>query len=354
MLRTNSFLSGLVLIAVAAVAAPKAKAETAWLGLVAGAAADSEAVQAADIASLFEQDQAFRVVPMLGDVGTGNLRLLLNDPGVDIVFVSTDALAAAAAPGATLSDHLELVARLAPQEVHVLARTEIGSLAELAGKKVSVGPQGSSSAATAAALFKALGIMVEPQHLDASTAIERLKQGTIDAAVIVGGKPYPLVSTVPANFGMHLLPVPFGASLEAAYLPTRIEQHDYPNLIQPAGEVPTVATGMGCSLQRAIRARPSASRILSKCCSRALRSYRLRTGIRSGSRSTLLQACRVSAARLPQPHGSMRARSRPGQSRFAAGPGAVQPASMPDGAMSNGDREALFQRFIEWQRSKAH
>ena len=69
MLRTSSLLSGLVLIAVAAVAAPKAKAETAWLGLVAGPAAGSETVQAADIASLFEKDQAFRVMPMLGDVG---------------------------------------------------------------------------------------------------------------------------------------------------------------------------------------------------------------------------------------------------------------------------------------------
>ena len=139
MLRTTSLLSGLVLIAIAAVAAPKAKAETAWLGLVAGPPAGSEAVQAADIASLFEKDQAFRVVPMLGDMGAGNLRLLLNDPGVDIAFVSTDALAAAAAPGARLSDHLELVARLAPQEVHVLALMEIGSLSELAGKKVSSG-----------------------------------------------------------------------------------------------------------------------------------------------------------------------------------------------------------------------
>jgi len=27
---------------------------------------------------------------------------------------------------------------------------------------------------------------------------------------------------------------------------------------------------------------------------------------------------------------------------------------MPDGAMGNGDKEGLFQRFIEWQRSKAH
>jgi len=33
-----------------------------------------------------------------------------------------------------------------------------------------------------------------------------------------------------------------------------------------------------------------------------------------------------------------------GAKPIAAGPGAVQPASMPDGAMSNGDKEALFQR----------
>jgi hypothetical protein len=62
--------------------------------------------------------------------------------------------------------------------------------------------------------------------------------------VIVGGRPYLLIGAVPANSGVHLLPIPFGAPLEAAYLPTRIEQRDYPNLIQPGGEVPTVATGM--------------------------------------------------------------------------------------------------------------
>ena len=39
---------------------------------------------------------------------------------------------------------MEVVAR--PQEIHVLARTEIGSLADLAGKKVSFGPVGGSAA----------------------------------------------------------------------------------------------------------------------------------------------------------------------------------------------------------------
>jgi TRAP transporter TAXI family solute receptor len=242
-LRTSSLIAGLVLIAFGAGAAPKVKAETAWLGLVAGPPAASETVQAADMASLFEKDRAFRVVPMLGDASAGNIALLLNDPSVDVAFVSIDALSAAAATDPTLSQRLELVARLAPQEIHVLARTEIGSLGELAGKKVSFGPPGSSSAATATALFNALGIAAEPERLDASAAIERLKQGTIDAVVIVGGKPYPLISAIPTSSGIHLLPVPFGAPLEAAYLPTHLEQRDYPNLIQPGGEVPTVATG---------------------------------------------------------------------------------------------------------------
>src|SRR5262249_24094718 len=153
------------------------------------------------------------------------------------------------------TDRVGLGKGLAPQEVHVLARTEIGSLSELAGKKVSVGPQGSSSAATATALFKALGITVEPQHLDGSTAIERLKQGTIDAAVIVGGKPYPLVSAVPTNSGIHLLP------FRSAFLSKR-------------------------------------------------------------------PICRRVSSNTTIPTSFNRA--------------------------SNGDKEALFQRFIEWQRSKAH
>ena len=141
-LRTSSLIVGLVLIVFGAGAAPRAEAETAWLGLVAGPPASSETVQAADMARLFEKDGAFRVVPMLGDAGAGNIALLLNDPSVDVAFVSIDALSAAAATDPTLSDRMEVVARLSPQEIHVLARTAIGSLADLAGKKVSFGPGG--------------------------------------------------------------------------------------------------------------------------------------------------------------------------------------------------------------------
>jgi uncharacterized protein len=345
----SSLVLGLVLVLGASATAPQAKAETAWLGIVAGPPAGSEAVQAADMASLFKKDEALRVVPMLGDSGAG---LLLNDPSVDIAFVSTDALSAAAAPGATLSDHVELVARLAPQEVHVLARTEIGSLAELAGKKVSVGPQGSSSAATAATLFKALGITVEAESLDASAAIERLKQGMIDAVVIVGGKPYPLISAVPANSGIHLLPIPFGAPVEAAYLPTRFEQRDYPNLIQPGGEVPTVATGM--VLLAAKRDPLSAARVAHFVEALFPRFAELQASDRPEMARS--QSCCESA--WIQPHGRrgmLNKRSADiGAKPIAASPDAVQRASRPAGAMTKGDKEVLFKQFIEWQRSKGH
>ncbi len=235
-----------------------------------------------------------------------------------------------------------------------MARTEIGSLSELAGKKVSVGPQGSSSAATATALFKALGITVEPQHLDASTAIERLKQGTIDAAVIVGGKPYPLVSAVPTNSGIHLLPIPFSAPLEATYLPTRIEQHDYPNLIQPGGKVPTVATGMVIARRKG---RSSLGGAVAHFVEVLLpRFAELQTSDRHPKwREVNLAASLPGFSRTPAADTWLNERTvETGAKPIAAGPGAVQPASMPDGAMSNGDKEALFQRFIEWQRSKAH
>ena len=251
MRRVQTFL-GIVLIALCATEGaraaggetPQDPAAPAWLGLIAGAAAASETIMAADMASLFPHSEQLHVLPMLGDTGAGNLTALLDNPQIDLAFVSTDALAGEARKDSTLADKLELVARLSPQEIHVLARADIVGLSELAGRKVSFGLAGSASAMTAAALFEALGLKVEALDLDATAAIERLKQGTISAMVMVGGKPSPLIGAIPPNAGIHLLPISFGPSLETAYLPTRLKADDYPNLIEPGSEVATVATGM--------------------------------------------------------------------------------------------------------------
>jgi len=362
-LRTKILIVFLVLIGL--VTSPRVHAQSSeaaagetqaaiWLGLIAGPPAGSETVLAADMASLFTPEAPMGVLPMLGDAGAGNIALLLNDPRVDIAFVSMDVLAAAKTSGARLAERLELVARLYPQEVHVLARADIGSLADLAGKPVNFGPAGSGSATTAATLFKALAVEVIPLGLDAGTAIERLKQGTISAAVIVGGKPSALVSGIPANLGIRLLPIPFGASLEAAYLPTRFEPGDYPNLIQPGGELATVATGMVLLAAKAKSDPGSAERVARFVDTLFPRFAELQAPDRHPKwREVNL------AASLP---GFKRTRAaetwlsnRPGEAvrPIAASASAGPTVALPDSLLtSKTDKEALFKRFIEWQRAK--
>jgi TRAP transporter TAXI family solute receptor len=323
-----------------------------WLGLIAGPPAASETVLAADMASLFANSADLRVVPMLGDNGAGNLALLLDHPSIDLAFVATDVLAEQAARQKSLTDRLELVARLSPQEVHLLARSDIGAASELSGKPVGFGPVGSASAAAAATLFKTLGIKVEVVHLDATAAIEQLKHGTISAAVIVGGRPAPLVAAIPITAGIHLLPISFSAPLDAAYLPARLESADYPNLIRAGSDVATIATGIVLLAART-KADPGAQRRLDRFVAALFPRF---GELRAEGRHPKWREVNL-AASLP---GLLRARAaeawlatapeekpKPMATSLAGGQVPAQPK-----VMSKEQREALFRRFIEWQRDK--
>lgn len=322
-----------------------------WLGLAAGPAASAETVLAADMASLFGTGEPLRVLPMLGDAGEGNVELLLDEPHVDVAFVSTDALAAAMAARKDLIEHVELVARLYPQEVHVLARADIRTMSDLAGKKVSFGPAGSSSSITASALFKALAIEVEPQSLDASLAVERLKQGAISAAVIVSGKPSPLIAGIPAESGLHLLPVSFGAPLEQAYLPTRLEAADYPGLIEGDGEIPTVATGMVLLAAKGKNDPNGAIRVARFVDTLFPRFAELQASDRHPKwREVNLAATLPGFARTPEAQSWLARRPTMAAKPIAATHGTATPAPA-DPASSEGNKEALFRKFIEWRQS---
>jgi TRAP transporter TAXI family solute receptor len=317
-----------------------------WLGIAAGPAAAAETVLAADMAGLFVTRAPLRVLPVLGDAGEGNVELLLDEPHVDIAFVSIDALAAAEAARKDLADHVELVARLYPQEVHVLARADIRTMSDLDGKKVSFGPVGSGSSVTGSALFKALGIDVDVQSLDAGPAIERLKQGSISAVVIVSGKPSPLIAGVPADLGLHLLPIDFGEALQATYLPTRLDATDYPNLINGSGGVPTVATGMLLLAAKGKNDPGTQIRIAHFVDTLFPRFAELQASDRHPKwREVNLAATMPGISRTPEAqawlaHRPMAARPIAETSNSVT----TSPAPSADG------KEALFRRFIEWQR----
>ena len=330
--------------------------ESDWLGVIAGDEAGSEAELAAEMAELFANDSPFRVVPVPGDSGLKNISRLLHDPHIDAGFVSTDVLAGAKtqSAGNDLAERLQVVARFCPQEVHVLARADIKSLADLAGKKVNIGPAGGSSAVTATILFRAFNITIEPLALDGHAAIEQLKQGAIAAAVIVGAKPTPLISEISASDGLHLLPIEFGAGLEEAYLPTGFDRDDYPNLIEMETEIPSVATGLVLLAAASKDDDGHTERLAGFVGTLFSRFGELKKDGRHPKwREINLAASLPGWTRNPaaeawlteQRKGSAR---RDPQARIEAGVVPSHPAVGQD------QREALFKQYIEWQRAKGH
>jgi TRAP transporter TAXI family solute receptor len=353
----RSVCVGLVLAAFFA-SGPVHSAETdaarhgdAPLGLIAGSVAGSETVLAADMASLFPPSD-LSILPILGDAGAGNLARL-DALTVDLAFVSTEVLTEAAAKDATLHERLELVTRLAPQEIHVLARADIGRLADLAGREVNFGPPGSATAITAAALFKALQIDVASSSLDFAAAIERLKSGAISAVVFVGGKPSPVIGAVPPNSGIHLLPVSFSETLAANYLPTRFAAADYPNLIESGSEVPTVATGLVLLAVTSDQESGAAARIArfvdtvfprfaelqAEGHHPKWREVNLAASL-PGFKRNAAAASWLLGEQDPPKKGPAMAKADASQGPRLAGAA----------SMSNEQKETLFERFIEWQR----
>lgn len=215
------------------------------LGIVAGGVTGTYIRFAADIAAVVDaRVPQLRVSPILGLGSLQNISDLLNLRDVDVAIVQSDVLAylrrRRAVPGA--GGTIAYVTKLYDEEVHVLARPEIRTLGELAGKRV-VDRRGSGTALAASVLFDGLGVGVEPIHDDQDTALVKLKRGEIAALVYVAGKPARLFAEAGGGGGLHPLAVPLDPALLEAYVPSRFEHADYPGLVPDGESVETVAAG---------------------------------------------------------------------------------------------------------------
>lgn len=327
-----------------------------WLGVIAGDEAGSEIELAAEMAELFANDSPLRVVPVPGDSGLNNISRLLHDPHIDAGFVSTDVLADTETQSSVpnLAESLQVVARLCPQEVHLLARADIDSLADLAGKKVNFGPDGGSSAVTARNLFRALNVEVEPVALDGRAAVEQLKRGAIAASLFVGAKPTPLIAGIPANQGLHLLPVAFGAGLEAVYLPTGFDHDDYPNLIEMETEIPSVATGM-VLLAAASKDDPDHADRVSQLVDTLFSRFGelKKDGRHPKWREINLAASLPGWTRAPAAEAWL-AQHQNGDARKGAQAKIEAGAAQSNLPVGQNQRDVLFKEYLEWQRAKGH
>jgi branched-chain amino acid transport system substrate-binding protein len=163
--------------------------------------------------------------------------------GVDAGIVRKDTLAYLERKGFAdnIRNQFVYVAKMFNEEMHVLAPRAIQSMKDLDGKTVAVDLPDSSTFVTSINVFERLGIKPHLLYIEPRVALEMLKNGEIDAVVVVEGKPLQWLTQV-RDPNLHLVPVEYEKSLRDEYLPAQLSAEEYPNLISGSASVGTIAT----------------------------------------------------------------------------------------------------------------
>jgi TRAP-type uncharacterized transport system substrate-binding protein len=212
------------------------------VGLIIDSAESSDAELASDLVVALNDGYRLRVLPVLGQGSVRNVEDLLFLRGIDVALVQADVLDFYRQTGsiADLGERIRYIAKLANEEVHVLARREIGSLQDLERHRVNFGVEGSGSFLTAGILFNRLDIDVDVTSFPLPKALKEIAEGTIDALIVVGAAPIEHLRLLDGEDGLHLLPIA-GVGLGDSYQPAEIGAKDYPDLLAPGVAVETVA-----------------------------------------------------------------------------------------------------------------
>jgi TRAP transporter TAXI family solute receptor len=199
---------------------------------------------AEDLANVLDDGATRRIVPMVGKGSLQNLMDLKVLRGIDVAIVQADVLDYAKSQRNPQGiESIPYIAKLYNEEFHLLARADVKSVEDLAGKKVSFGLQGDGTNFTGQRLFDLLKIKVTPVNYDQATALEKLRSGEIAALAYVAGKPAPLFLDVRQQDRLHFLAIPLKPEIASAYIPARLTSDDYPNVVATDGAVDTVAVG---------------------------------------------------------------------------------------------------------------
>jgi TRAP transporter TAXI family solute receptor len=95
-----------------------------------------------------------------------------------------------------------------PEDVQIIANTSITSVADLAGKKVSVGASDSGVRYNAEQILAAYGLTFDDctvSYESFADSVDSLKNGTIDAAFLVAGPPTTAVTELATSYNFNLL-----------------------------------------------------------------------------------------------------------------------------------------------------
>ncbi len=150
----------------------------------------------ADLASVLDDGNKLRVLPIVGRGSVQSVADILFLQGVDLGIVRADTLDYLENKGFAkdIKKQFTYVTKLYNEEMYVIASKSIRSLADLNGKRVSVDLPNGGTFVTASIVFERLGIKPNVVYIEQRIAMEKLKKGELDAVIVVGGKPYKSVS----------------------------------------------------------------------------------------------------------------------------------------------------------------
>jgi hypothetical protein len=137
-------------------------------------------------------------------------------------------------------ENLRVIANLYPESLHIVAHAEsnIRSVRDLVGKRVSLDEPGSGTLVDARIVLEAFGVSeadLTPHYLKQSQAIAMMDEGELDAFFIVAGYPTGSVLDFCATSGCDLVPI------EGPEVDALLERYAYfARDIIPAGTYPGV------------------------------------------------------------------------------------------------------------------
>lgn len=142
---------------------------------------------------------------------------------------------------------ISAIASLYPETIHVVVRrkAKIRSIKDLAGKRVSLGPDRTGTNAAARAVLQAYGVSSRTLKLMSDTAghaNELMRKGQLDAYFVVAGDPVAAIVDLADSIEIDVLPLMGKAANDLVdkqpfFSPTTIPAGTYPGV----GEVPTLS-----------------------------------------------------------------------------------------------------------------
>jgi TRAP transporter TAXI family solute receptor len=200
-----------------------------------------------DMSAVLDNGDEFRILPVIGKGGGQNIKDVRFLKGVDLGITQSNLLGYFKRSNeiGPIDDKIVYIAKLFNEEMHLIVRADsgVGSLADLAGKKVNFSDIGSGTQLSTRDIFERLGIKPVEVNMGQADAFEALKKGEIAATILIAGRPAGSMAKLKAADGFRILPVAFDKPLQTDYLPATLTSEDYPGLIAPGQKVETVAVG---------------------------------------------------------------------------------------------------------------